>query len=86
MSLNNRVSIRDSMALRGAIRPPAGSFPSSGRSDGTADIVLMDLEKSGKAHPLGEREEAHGSVISEYRSNDASNLCSTKRPLIADIA
>ncbi|KAI9435806.1 hypothetical protein H4582DRAFT_1968840 [Lactarius indigo] len=61
VSLNNRISIRDSMASRGAIRSPAGTFPGSGRSEGTSDIVLMDLEKQ-KAHPLGERD-AHGRII-----------------------
>lgn len=74
------------MALRGAIRPQAGSFPSSGRSEGAGDMVLMDLEKSGKAHPLGEGE-AQRSVISEYRSNDVSNFMLSKTPtVIADIA
>lgn len=69
VSLNNRISIRDTMSSRGAIRSPAGTFPGSGRSGGTTDIVLMDLEKppsssSVKAHPLGERElESHGKVI-----------------------
>jgi len=57
VSLNNRISIRDTMASRGAIRSPAGTFPDSGRSEGTTDIiVLMDIEKSVMPHPLGERE------------------------------
>ncbi|KAI9453622.1 hypothetical protein BJY52DRAFT_1396783 [Lactarius psammicola] len=67
VSLNNRISIRDSMASRGAVRSPAGSFPvSSARSEGTTatDIVLMDLEKH-KVHSLGERD-ANGKIISEY--------------------
>ncbi|KAH9039094.1 hypothetical protein EDB85DRAFT_2084857 [Lactarius pseudohatsudake] len=62
VSLNNRISIRESMASRGAIRSPAGTFPgSSARSEGTSDIVLMDLEKQ-KSHPLGERT-VHDKVI-----------------------
>jgi len=63
-SLNNRVSIRDAMAARGPIKSPAGTFPSSsGHSEDTADMVLMDLKKSGKALPLGEREVPHDNVI-----------------------
>jgi hypothetical protein len=49
------------MAERGAITSPARIFPStSARSDGPEDIVLMNLEKDEKVHPLGSR------VISEY--------------------
>jgi len=56
VSLNNRISIRDTMASRGAIRSPAGSFPGSGRSEGTTDMLLVDMEKSAKPHSLGGRE------------------------------
>jgi hypothetical protein len=83
VSLNNRVSIRDAMAARGPIRSLAGTFPSSsGHSKDTADIVLMDLKKSGTALPLGEREVPHprDSVISEYILDDAITVCSAKTP------
>lgn len=59
VSLNNRVSIRAAMAERGAITSPARTYPStsarSDRSDGREDIVLMNLEKGEKVHPLGSR-------------------------------
>ncbi|KAI9443706.1 hypothetical protein BJY52DRAFT_444713 [Lactarius psammicola] len=57
VSLNNRISIRDTITSRGAIRSPAGTFPGSGRSEGTTDIVLVDLKEppsTVKTHPLGE--------------------------------
>ena len=57
MSLNNRVSIRATMAQRGAIELPAvrGSGPSatSERSGDSKDIVFMNLETDEKTHPLG---------------------------------
>jgi len=52
VSLNNRISIRDtSVAHRGAVRSPAGMCPTSStaRSEATTDIVLMDIDKSPEA-------------------------------------
>ncbi|KAF8266052.1 hypothetical protein EI94DRAFT_1702061 [Lactarius quietus] len=54
VSLNNRVSIRAARAARGPVRSHGGTFPSSGRSEGTEEIVLMDMEKPGKIHPLAQ--------------------------------
>ena len=83
MSLNNRVSIRDAMAARGPIRSLGGTFPSSsGHSEDTADIVLMNVKQSRKALPLGEGEVPHprDNVISEYILDDAITVCLTKTP------
>ena len=71
MSLNNRISIRDTMSTRGAIRSAGGSFPAHMPSEGTVpseDIMLTDLEKSqsettAKGHMLGEGD-INGKVIS----------------------
>lgn len=52
VSLNNRISIRDTMASRGAIRSPGGPFPRSGHSEGATDIVFMDLEKTSSSSSI----------------------------------
>ncbi|KAI0252213.1 hypothetical protein BJV78DRAFT_1203452 [Lactifluus subvellereus] len=47
VSLNNRISIRDtkSCAQAGIVRPPAGTYPSSTSRSGGTDIMLGDMEK-----------------------------------------
>jgi len=53
VSLNNRISIRDtSTACGGVVRSPVGSNPGTARSEATTDIVLMDMEKSSSAFKL----------------------------------
>ncbi|KAH8995887.1 hypothetical protein EDB86DRAFT_1072082 [Lactarius hatsudake] len=49
VSLNNRISIRDTMTSRGPIRSLGGPFPRSGHSEGATDIVLVDLEKTSES-------------------------------------
>jgi hypothetical protein len=72
VSLNNRISIRDaSVACGGVVRSPAGTFPGTGHSEATTDIVLMDMEKEKhenalKVRALGETE-SQDRVISESR-------------------
>jgi hypothetical protein len=52
VSLNNRISIRDTYNARGAIE--VGACPSSsGRSDTTGDFLVLESEKQQKQkHPL----------------------------------
>ena len=70
--LNNRISIRDaSVACGGVVRSPAGTYPSTGRSEATTDIVLVDMEKEKhenalKVRALGETE-SQDRVFSESR-------------------
>ena len=70
VSLNNRISIRDtSTACGGVVRSPVGSFPGTARSEVTTDIVLVDMEKSSSAFKLPPLEviEPQELVISESR-------------------
>ena len=47
VSLNNRISIRDtSVACGGVVRSPAGPLPSTTHRGAMTDIILMDMEKS----------------------------------------
>jgi hypothetical protein len=46
VSLNNRISIREtSVACGGVVRSPVGSVPSTARSEATTDVVLLEMEK-----------------------------------------
>ncbi|KAI0287415.1 hypothetical protein BC826DRAFT_1108468 [Russula brevipes] len=71
VSLNNRISIRDtSVAHRGAVRSPAGMCPTSStaRSEATTDIVLMDIDKSPEAFKVRTLEafDSRERIISEF--------------------
>jgi len=47
VSLNNRISLRDTSASRGGVnRSPEGSFPDTARSDATSGMMLVETEKS----------------------------------------
>jgi len=50
VSLNNRISIRDtSVACGGVIRSPAaGPHPSTAHPEATTDVILIDMEKSSR--------------------------------------
>jgi hypothetical protein len=67
VSLNNRISIRDTCSARGAIE--IGACPSSsGRSETTADFLLLESEKQQKEtmkHPQTEVKVVSESVISK---------------------
>lgn len=45
VSLNNRISIRDTSVARGGVVRPAGSFPTTTSSGTTTEFLLTDLEK-----------------------------------------
>jgi hypothetical protein len=75
VSLNNRISIRDGSRAQGGVirRSRVGSFPSNtAPSEGTAEIMLMDMEKSSTptklkaAHAFAMESEAQESVISAF--------------------
>ena len=68
MSLNNRISIRDTGSARGAIEIgacPTGS--SSGRSETTADFLILESEeqKQTMKHPQTEVKVVSERVISK---------------------
>jgi len=70
--LNNRISIRDASVARGGIvQSPSGTCPSTGRSEATTDVVLVDVEKEMHENALEVRElgetESRDRVISESR-------------------
>jgi hypothetical protein len=53
VSLNNRITIRDtSVACGGVVRSPAVTYPSLARSEPTTDIMLMDMEKSSNSFKI----------------------------------
>jgi len=55
--LNNRISIRDaSVACGGVVVSPAGTYPSTGRSEATTESVLVDREKEKDENALKVRE------------------------------
>ena len=70
MSLNNRISIRDTYNARGAIE--VGACPSSsGRSDTTGDFLVLESEKQQKQitkHPLTAVKVVSERVMSESRN------------------
>jgi hypothetical protein len=67
VSLNNRISIRDTCGARGAVE--VGACPSSsGRSETTADFLLFESEKQQKQtmkHPQTEVKVVNERVISK---------------------
>jgi hypothetical protein len=68
VSLNNRISIRDTCNARGAVE--IGACPGSGRSEITADFVLLESEKVQKQtmkHPQTEVKVVSERVISKLR-------------------
>jgi hypothetical protein len=70
--LNNRISIRDaSVACGGVVVSPAGTYPSTGRSEATTESVLVDREKKKDENALKVRElgetESQDRFISESR-------------------
>jgi hypothetical protein len=69
VSLNNRISIRDTCIARGAIE--IGAYPSSsGRSETTADFLILESEKQQKQtmkHPQTEVKVVSESIISKSR-------------------
>jgi len=48
VSLNNRISIRDTYGARNAIDSQGPTFPTSSRSEATTDIMLFDADKQRK--------------------------------------
>jgi hypothetical protein len=73
VSLNNRISIRDTGSARGAIE--IGAYPtgsSSGRSETTADFLVLESEKEEKQtmkHPQTEVK-----VVSERVTSKSPDL------------
>jgi len=68
VSLNNRISLRDTAVSRGGvIRSPEGSFPDSARSDAPSGMMLMDSEKANtfRIQPLDfeTTEQRHGERV-----------------------
>jgi hypothetical protein len=52
VSLNNRISIRDTFgARRGAVDCQVATLPGSARSEATTDVMLVETEKQQK-HPM----------------------------------
>ena len=52
MSLNNRISIRDSYIAHGAVDCQLATFPNSVRgSEATSDVIVLNNEKNQK-HPM----------------------------------
>jgi hypothetical protein len=75
VSLNNRISIRDTYGARGAVE--VGSSPSSiGRSEATTDCILLESEKQQKQFKQTMKPPSTGvkvvteTVISESRDLD----------------
>lgn len=69
MSLNNRISIRDTCSARGAVEVGV-CLSSSGRSETTADFLLLESEKQQKQtmkHPQTEVKVVSERVISKSR-------------------
>jgi hypothetical protein len=69
VSLNNRISIRDTYGARGgAVDCQVATLPGSDRSEATTDVILMETEKHHK-HPMRYQLEADmgGKVLSESR-------------------
>ena len=53
VSLNNRISIRDtSVAHGGVVRSPAGTFPTTTSSGATTEFLLTDMEKHQNAFKI----------------------------------
>lgn len=67
MSLNNRISIRDTYGTQGAVDCQVATFPSSNRSETGTDVILLNTEKHQKLplkHSLSETD-IEGRVVSE---------------------
>jgi hypothetical protein len=89
VSLNNRISIRDTYGTRGlggAVDCQVAMHPGSVRSEATTDVMLLESEKHLKRHPLT-GVDLDGRVVGESRALHFTVLsCPEQIPSGADIA